>query len=87
MGAAAAAAAAGFHPQTTAAAGWNYPHPGQYPAGLTGSSMDEAARARAAQAAMDATSFHSAAADYSRLQYPHETGIYTHPPGTYSARR
>jgi hypothetical protein len=50
---------------------WNYPHPGQY---LT---TPEQAAAEARRH-MDTTGFH--AADYTRLQYPHE-GIYTHPPG------
>ena len=52
------------------AAAWNYPHPGQY---LT-SPEQAAAEARRH---MD-SGFH--AADYTRLQYPHD-GIYTHPPG------
>ena len=54
---------------------WNYPHPGQY---LT---TPEQAAAEARRH-MDTSGFH--AADYTRLQYPHE-GIYTHPPGKDSA--
>ena len=68
-------AAAGFAAHQAAA--WNYPHPGQYAAGLASPEVAAAEAARARQMAADSAGFH---ADYTRLQYPPD-GIYTHPPG------
>ena len=61
------------------AAAWNYPHPGGYAAAAALATPEQAAEARRQMAAAD---HFNHAADYTRLQYPHD-GIYTHPPGKF----